>query len=446
MGRRLSASLLAIAAGAAQAAGPAEAPIGACGPIARRHDHVEMRVYDLGKLGGTPAGDIGVLALRDGRGHPIPYQLDESRGRKPTLEGEGARVDQRPGELDWDDVILFLPCDAGERASDAERARWTSAFGATGWREVRVRDPLTNAVAYVYVIVATDLPRNDGAYVGYADTDLVSTAVYRIGMAGALPAFFAMIVDGRPTPNLLDGLRLRASGVVRTGLSTLTITERDARHTLTASGVGPIRVVRRSDHHVHIGLGIQLGIGTAHTYFYPQRITGPGKMSLPISPGVIFREISASGGVDLDGLGGWTFEAAGLPEPFAVDGRPSDAERDFARPGRWFVLRNGPSALLTVMRTSPNLARAAPLEVLYVDDATAVAAGERLPGHVPMVGFQARGLERLAAERYEFTFDVLFDPAWEPGREAVLLRQVDTPLVVDLSARSDREVARAARP
>lgn len=439
-------SLIVVATVAAQAVAATEAPLGACGPIARRHDHVEMRVYDLGKLARTPVEQLGVLAVREGRAVPIPYQLDESRGRKPTLEGRGARVDQRPGELDFDDVLVFMPCHAGERASDAERAAWTAAFGATAWREIRVRDPLTDAVGWAYVVVAPEPPRDDTRHVGYAETDLVSTAAYRIGMAGALPVFFAMLTDGRATPNLLDGLRLRAAGVVRMGLSSLTITERDARHALTASGVGPIRAVRRSEHHVNVGLGLEIGVGTAHTWFYPLRITGPGKMSLPFSPGVLFREITASGGVDLAGLDGWTFEAAGVAPPFAVDGRPDGAERDFARRGRWFVLRNGPSALLTVMRTSPNLERAAPLEVLYVDDASAAAEGERVPGHVPMVGFRARGLERLAADRYEFTFDVLFEPAWTPGREAELLRQVDTPLEVELSARSDRAAVRAGRP
>jgi len=430
------------AAGAAHAA--AEAPIGACGPIARRHDHVEMRVYDLGGLGRTPTEQLGVVAIRDGHLEPIPFQLDESRGSKPTLEGRGARIDQRPGQLDFDDVLLFLPCDAGERASDAERARWATELGVTEWREIRLDDPLTNIVGWAYAIVAPDPPRNATHYVGYADTDLVSTDTYRIGMAGALPIFFAMLVDGRPTPNLLDGLRLRAKGVLRTGVSSITITEHDARHTLTASGAGPIRVVRRSEHHVDIGLGIELAVGTAHTYFYPLRITGPGKMSLPFSPGILFREITASGGVDLTGLEGWTFEAAGLTTPVGVDGRTSDAEREFARRGRWFVLRNGPTALLTVMRTSPNLARTAPLDVLYVDDATAPADGDRVPGHVPLVGFQANGLERLAADRYAFTFDVLFDPAWVPGREAVLLRQLDTLLAVTVSARSDRAVVPVA--
>lgn len=438
--------LLAIVALAARVAAAAEAPIGACGPIARRHDHVEMRVYDLGGLGRTPLDRVGMLAIRDGQAVPIPFQLDESRGRTPTLEGPGARSDQRPGALDFDDVLLFLPCDAGTRAGEAERARWTSALGVTAWREVRLEDPLTGATAWAYVVVAPEPPRTDTRYVGYAATDLVSTAAYRIGMAGALPAFFALLVDGRATPNLLDGLRLRATGVLRTGLSTITLTERDARHRLTASGAGPIRVVRRSAHDVDVGLGIQLAVGTAHTYFYPLRITGPGKMSLPFSPGLLFREITASGGVDLAGLRGWTFEAAGLQAPFAVDGRAEGAERDRSRPGRWFVLHDGPTALLTVLRTSQNLERVAGIEVLYGDDAHAFTEGERLPGEGPLVGFRATGLERLPADRYTFTFDVLFEPAWTPEREVVLLREVATPLVVTLSARSDRAVARAAGP
>jgi hypothetical protein len=427
-------------------AAAAESPVGACGPIERRHDHVELRGIDLGGLGRTPIAKLGVLAIRHGHAVPIPFQLDESRGSKPALQGPGARVDQRPGQLDFDDVLLVLPCDAGDRATQAERARWASAFGATQWREIRIEDPLDGAVAWAYAVVAPDPPRTATRYVRYAKTDLVSTDVYRIGMAGALPVFFAMVVDGRPTPNLLDGLRLRATGVVRTGLTSVTITEHDASHTLTASGAGPIRVVRRSEHRLHVGLGLELAVGTAHTYFYPMRITGPGKMSLPFSPGLLFREITASGGVDLTGLDGWTFEAAGTTSPVTVDGRMSDAERSFPRRGRWFLLRNGPSAILTVMRTSPNLARTAPLDVLYVDDAHAAPDGDRVPGHVPLVGFSMAGLEHLAAERYDFTFEVLFEPAWTPGRETTLLREVDTPLAVTVTARSDRAAARAGRP
>ena len=98
------------------------------------------------------------------------------------------------------------------------------------------------------------------------------------------------------------------------------------------------------------------------------------------------------------------------------------------------------------MRTSPNLARVAPLDLLYVDDANAPPDGRRVPGHMPLVGFQAHGLERLPADRYEFTFDVLFDTDWVPGRERDLLRQVETPLVVELSARSDRADAPASHP
>lgn len=427
-----------------RAATTAEAPIGACGPIARRHDHVELRTEHLGRLGGTPIDRVGVLAVRDGETVPIPFQIDESRGRKPTLEGRGARVDQRPGVLDYDDVLLVLPCHAGTRASDAERAAWASRLGATAWREIRIHDPLTDAEAFAYVVVAPTPPRDDARFVGYTDTDLVSTAAYRIGMAGALPVFFAMLVDGRPTANLLDGLRLRATGTLRAGLPTLTITERDARHELTATGAGPIRVVRRSEHFVHVALGIELGVGTAHTYFYPLRITGPGKMSLPISPGLLFRDIDASGGVDLTGLDGWTFAAAGST-PFDVDGHTDPAERGFVRRGRWFLLRHGPRALLVVMRTSPNLRRAAPLEVVYVDDVAAADEHGRVPGHEPLVGFRAGGLERLPAGRYDFTFDVLFEPSWTPGREAALLREVDTPLVAALSARSDHAIVPAAR-
>jgi hypothetical protein len=419
--------------------------LGGCGPIARRHDHVQIRTYDLGKLRDTPTARVTVLAVRAGRTRPIPFQIDESRGRKPVLEGPGARIDQNPGVLDHDDVLVLMPCDAGARADDAERVRWTTELGATEWREITIHDPLTGRAGYVYVVVAPEPPRVGTRYVGYAESDLVATDAYRIGMAGALPIFFAMSIDDAMTPNLLDGLRLRADGNVKANLTSVSLTESDARHELVAWGDGPIRVVRRSEHHVHIGLGLEIGVGMAHTYFYPLRISGPGKMSLPFSPGVIFREITASGGVDLTGLEGWTFHGAGMIAPFAIDGTPNEAEASFTQVGHWFLLRRGSHALLTVMRLSPNLAEAVPLRLLYVDDGSTPNPPERLPGSVPLVGFQASDLQGLQAGKYEWVFEVLFEPDYRPDREQELLAQLATPLAVSLSARSDRVGARAAR-
>jgi hypothetical protein len=62
-----------------------------------------------------------------------------------------------------------------------------------------------------------------------------------------------------------------------------------------------------------------------------------------------------------------------------------------------------------------------------------------------LVGFGAADLHTLEAGRYEFAFDVLFVPGWQPGDETRLLARLAAPLEVSLSARATRAAGPAAR-
>jgi hypothetical protein len=421
-------------------------PLPACGPIDRPHDHVEMRGQTLRGLGRTPFRRFTVLAQRNGALRPIPFQVEDARGRHPTLtNGPGVRPDNRPGEFDFDDLVVIMACDLGERLPPAAREQVPAIRAAATWREVRVRDPLTGDLGWAYVLVTDEPVRSPRRYVDYDPRDQVQTAWYRLGMHRALPTFFSLGPPSDATGNLLDGLRVRADAVARANLAHLQLTEEDVGNRLVAWGAGPVRVVRRSEHDVDIGLGIDVNVGVAHTYFYPLRVMGPGKMKLPFSPVYLLKAASAYGGVDLAGLEGWRYHAAGLAEPFAIDGRSEGAERDFARAGTWFVLARDDLALLVVARLGESMARAVSIELTYADDALTPRPPERRRGATPLVGFGAADLHTLEAGRYEFAFDVLFVPGWQPGDETRLLARLAAPLEVSLSARATRAGGPAAR-
>jgi hypothetical protein len=196
-----------------------------------------------------------------------------------------------------------------------------------------------------------------------------------------------------------------------------------------------VRVIRRSRHHVVIGLGIRLSAGTAHTFFYPQHVFGPGSLKLPFSPSVFFRDITAMGGADGRDLRGWRYHATGVPpEGFAIDGRMDAAERAFASEGRWFVLEDHRQALLFVFRTSENLARVVPLHLVYRDDAEHPAPPENDPGTVPLVGYEGHGVEKLPGGRYSFSIDIYALDRYHAGDEAAILGQIDAPLVATVTA------------
>src|SRR5438034_918 len=362
-----------LAGGRLAVAADAPVPLGPCGPIARVYDALEVPAAQLRHLGGTPLARLGLLAFRKGEAAPIPFQLDERRGRKLALPGgPEPTADDKPGVLDADDILVFMACDAGEQASPAALARALAEAGADAvWRELRIEDPVEHTRGFVYLVSAAHPPASERRYLAYVpEGDLVESARYRIGLVNSLPTYFVLAAGTSLGPNLIDGLRLRAEATLRADLAHWTLDEQHGHHELIAWKAGPVRVVRRSRHQVVLGLGIHLTAGIAHTYFYPQHVYGPGSLKLPFSPGILFRDISAYGGVDGRDLRGWRYFAPGTPpDGFAVDGHMDERERAFASSGEWFVLAHGSEALLFVTRMSENLRRGVTLSLVYTDDA-----------------------------------------------------------------------------
>jgi len=415
--------------------------IGPCGPIARRQEPIEMSVIRLRRLGGTRIDRIGMVAYRDGKAQPIPFQVDERKPGKGGFAMDGGSeptTDDRPGVLDPDDLLVFMACDAGERAPSGTPP-------AAAGREIRLDDPLTGTTGWAYVVVADQPPRTDRRYVDYdRANDRVIARGYRVGMVHALPADFSIGYVGPMTPNLLDGLRLRAEAKLRTGLAGWTVTERDGNHKLIAWHVGPVRVVRRSRHKIDIGMGLELTAGLSQTYFYGEYVYGPGSMSLPISPGTLFSSIAAVGGVDMQVPDGWRYVAPGAPSPgFAIDGRMDDAERRFDGHGSWFALIGDRQAILVAITMSENLRRTIPLSLVYIDDASRRAPPELIPGSVPMVGISGRDGQKLKAGRYGFQLHIVGLPEYQPGAERPALQQLARRVTADVTMPADLAAAPA---
>ncbi|HUE29627.1 MAG TPA: hypothetical protein VMR79_02065, partial [Verrucomicrobiae bacterium] len=342
-----------------------------------------------------------------------------------------------PGVLDADDLLVFMACDAGEQASAAQLDRALEEAGAGAvWRELRIEDPVDHARGFVYLVSAEHPPATERRYVDYVPAgDLVQSARYRIGLVNSLPTYFVLATGAGFGPNLIDGLRLRAEATLRADLAHWTLDEQHGHHELIAWKAGPVRVVRRSRHQVVIGLGIHLTAGIAHTYFYPQHVFGPGSLKLPFSPGILFRDISAYGGVDGRDLRGWRYFAPGTPpDGFTVDGHMDERERAFAASGEWFVLAHGSDALLFVTRMSENLRRAITLSLVYRDDAARPNPPEDSPGTVPLVGYRGRGIEKLPGGRYQFALHIYTLPGYRRGDERRLLAQLDAPLTAQVTA------------
>jgi hypothetical protein len=436
--RRLGIGAAALLLAVRSAAASEPVPLGPCGPIARPHDAIELPGERLDHLGGTPIARLGLVAFRAGAAVPIPFQIDERRGRHLALpEGPEPTSDDRPGIFDHDDLLVFMACDAGEHATSEALAAALAGRGVSAWREIRIDDPVDRHTGFVYLVAADRPPITDRRYVAYdAAHDLVVTARYRVGCVGALPSYFALALAGPLGPNLLDGLRLRAEATLHAHLAHWTLDETQGEHELIAWKAGPVRVVRRSRHRVYLGAGLYLTAGLAHTYFYAEHVFGPGSMKLPFSPALLFRDITAWGGADFRDLRGWRYHAPGVPpEGFVIDGHMDPAEAAFHGSGDWFLLAHGPEAVLVAALMSEELTRVVRLGLVYRDDAAQAAPPERSPGTVPLVGYRGTDVQRLSAGRYWFQLRVLVLPAYQPGDERRALEQVHASLTADLSAR-----------
>src|SRR5207247_9168372 len=144
------------------------------------------------RLGGPPLARLGLRAFRKGEAAPIPFQLDERRGRKLALPGgPEPTADDKPGVLDADDLLVFMACDAGEQASPAELARALAEAGADAvWRELRIEDPVEHTRAFVYLVSAAHPPASERRSVAYVpEGDLGGSARSRLGLVNSLPPY-----------------------------------------------------------------------------------------------------------------------------------------------------------------------------------------------------------------------------------------------------------------
>src|SRR5262249_9141876 len=90
--------------------------------------------------------------------------------------------------------------------------------------------------------------------------------------------------------------------------------------------------------------------------------------------------------------------------------------------------------ILFIARMSENLRHGITLALLYRDDAARPNPPERVPGNVPLAGYEGRGVERLPGGRYTFALHIFTLAGYHRGDERAVLAQPDTPVAVTVGA------------
>jgi hypothetical protein len=342
-----------------------------------------------------------VYAFRDGTATPIPFQVDERDRRDHWADDEGPQPvrDDSPGIFDDNDVIVFMNRDLGTQGDPAKLPK-----GAAKWLEVRV-GAQTSPIGFAYVgafdsppPLLADLPD----YAHYdAEADAVFADRYTVRFGGPLPTYLALVNHrGEDGPNALNGVRAHGEARILAGLFRFERSEKDLEYSIQGWREGPVRAIRSAKYWIRLPLGFKAR-GRAELLFYRDFVEARARVNIRIPPRLIPADGWMTAYFDFhDFTNGRVVGPNGtLGEP--IDGRMSEAKREFRRPPvRWagLMLPSGQAFLLAV-RLGGSLQRLD--QRLYFEDSSDPAHGK------PSFGFTLGGVNRLETGEQELSVNAM---------------------------------------
>ena len=266
--------------------------------LARSIDPIEISGSDVSAMTGTEISSLRILASRNGRLTPIPFQIDQKNSDNDWVwsvvpesdvvddwfddwfddetssqvysQKDPTRDDQDPpgrDVFDANDVILFVAKDAGDQ--DRESA---SQLGAERLVELHITDPVDQGNGWVYLAwFDADAPAlSDIHYVRYEpDKFRISGPEHEFLYS---PDHVMVLDDFRlGGASIIAGNRIL--GVVEAGIGPVTLHIEFSERTIQGYNAGyingPIRVVRRSIDHIRLGAGIASPDVNCDHFHYP---------------------------------------------------------------------------------------------------------------------------------------------------------------------------------
>lgn len=230
---------------------------------------------------GTPIAD---LRLINDHGNPIPFQVDEitAGGEYICPQGEKPNADSADGKLDKQDEIVFLRDDAGTGESLALQRSLQSVSAAAE----RVAVSCGNEKRYVWITNNTLIPLSTERYIAYDHVRQYCKTPYYYAQFGRDRFHFikAGVMDFGTGGfcNLTNELRVVIALRTLWGLLPITYTEDNIVCTVKRYKTGPLRLIRRGDFHLRLGLGIKASKAAVYQICYPQMVKVPVRVHLPV--------------------------------------------------------------------------------------------------------------------------------------------------------------------
>lgn len=237
----------------------------------------------VSSLLGKPINSLRVL---DVAGNVIPFQIDEVTREQEYVcpNGEQPNIEEGNGVLDSSDEIVFLweDCTPGDTAGSV---RGGTVFKLTKKGQNR----------FVWIVEDESVPLSGKKYIDYDDrARLLKTPWYYALFAKDRFHFErAGVVD--PGNNgmyydLTDELSINIRMSALFGLIPIRYTENNLICFVKRWKAGPVRLIRRGDFHLNLGLGIKGSRAYVNQVCYPQVVKVPVTLHVPIRFGALFRD------------------------------------------------------------------------------------------------------------------------------------------------------------
>ena len=292
---------------------------------------------DLPRMLGKPVSELRVLGLG---GNAIPFQVDEV-----TLGGEYVLpMGERPNTVEGDgkfgerDEIVFLFEDA-----DEFRGRRTGSGAGGGEVVVLSRGAEKRAVV---VLADKSVPLSPKRYIQYDHTiQRIATSFYYAEFAKNRFHFVRAGVTDFKTGEYVDltnELRVAIHLRALFGLVPMAYTEDNIVCLVRRYKVGPVRLIRRGDFHLNMGLGVKGSKAAVNQICYPQAVKVPVYVNLPIRFRTLFSQayIEMTPVMRSEGKQ-FNFTVPSEKLAFSVGGERTDTLHAAMPAGKLFALRNG---------------------------------------------------------------------------------------------------------
>jgi hypothetical protein len=389
---------------------------------------IVLKGAQMPQLLGVAENRLEVLALRQGRFEPIPFQVDEvlPDGSYALPYGPEPVIDDSPGILDRDDEIAMMFSDLSERAKPQDRL----PFGAC---EVSALDPLSGVRRYAYIAAVSSPRSSPVSYVSYDPAaSRIDGASYRITFRRDYPVGLAL-KNARDewSANLIAGAEVRVTARVLM-FFTLHFGANGVNNRVLAWHTGPIRVIRRVSHSVNLMFGIRSPRVVSSETFYRNYSEDSFVAQVLWVPRVFFGDVRVRSWLDFIGVNGFTLSWSGMDGPGLVIGSAdvhglAELQRDPPHV-QWIALRGDGKIVMQTFMPSTDLAVIRPQLYYYCGGTVDTQVAASCTGATRQIGYLMTGWENLPAGTHRLESVLLVLP--DDDNPEHVTRELAAPLVV----------------